>query len=82
MGHVQMARPMGLGRRSPITPGRRPSTERIWNKTNLGTVGSKVPPFVKPVLSGDDQAKLDNLSTAYDYFSMFQPDNLLDFFLF
>ena len=51
---------MGLGRRSPITPGRRPSTERIWNKTNLGTVGSKVPPFVKPVLSGDDQAKLDN----------------------
>ena len=49
--------------------------ERIWNKTNSGMVGSKVPEFIKPVLSADDQHKLDDLASAYDFYKLFQPDS-------
>ena len=49
--------------------------ERIWNKTNSGMVGSKVPEFIKPVLSADYQQQLENISSGYDYYKLFQPDS-------
>ena len=49
--------------------------ERIWNKTNSGMVGSKVPEFIKPVLSADNQQQLENISSGYNYYKLFQPNS-------
>jgi hypothetical protein len=49
-----------------------------WSKTDFGLLGTKTPPFVKPVLSADDAAELDKLSTAYDYYKLFQSEKWLE----
>ena len=41
-------------------------------------VGSKVPEFIKPVLSADDQHQLENMASVYDYYKLFQPDSFAD----
>ncbi len=49
-----------------------------WSKTDPGLLGTKTPPFVKPVLSADDAAELDKLSTAYDYYKLFQSEKWVE----
>lgn len=51
-------------------PARRP-----WSKRDPSLVGTKVPPFIKPVLSAEDTEKLENLNTAYDYYKLFQSES-------
>ena len=66
--------PGGSGDRRPPA-GRRPPTTRNWGNADPGLVGTKVPDFIKPVLEAEDQATLENLNTAYDYYRLFQPDS-------
>lgn len=49
-----------------------------WSSTDPGLLGTKTPPFIKPVLSEEDSADLENLSTAYDYYKLFQSDKWVD----
>lgn len=49
-----------------------------WSRRDPGLVSSRVPTFVKPVLSPEDSAKLENLSTAYDYYKLFQSDSFVN----
>lgn len=53
----------------PVDPGR-------WFKKDPELLGSRVPAFVpKPLPDADRQKVLDDLSTAYDYYKLFQPDS-------
>lgn len=63
---------LGDGDRRPV---RRPPSIRDWIKTNPGLVGNNVPDYIKPVLEDEDQTTLENLSSAYDYYRLFQPDS-------
>lgn len=45
-----------------------------WTKKDPGLVGSRIPSFAKPSLSSEDKEMLSNLSTAYDFYKLFQPD--------
>lgn len=51
-----------------------------WSRKKLGTVGSKVPEFVKPVPSGEELEKLELLKTAsaYEFYKEFQPDSFAE----
>ena len=49
-----------------------------WIKNDPGLVGSRVPVFKKPVLSTEDQETLDSLSSAYDFYKLFQPDSYVN----
>jgi len=49
-----------------------------WSSTDPGLLGTKTPEFVKPVLSEDDTAALANISTAYEYYKLFQTDKWVD----
>lgn len=54
------------------------STVGQWKKEDPGLIGTKVPPFIRPVLSAGDQDKLENCKTAYDFYKLFQPDEFVD----
>lgn len=45
-----------------------------YTKVDPGLVGSKVPDYLRPVLTDDESSQLENLSTSYDYYKLFQPD--------
>lgn len=51
---------------------------RDWLRKDPELVGSKVPAYVQPELSPDDQEKLDSLSTAYDYYKLYQSDSFVN----
>ena len=46
-----------------------------WSKKNPDLNGTKVPPFVEPVLA---TSSLDGLSTSYDFYKLFQPDTYVN----
>jgi len=48
-----------------------------WSKVDSGLVGSRVAPFVKVDLSAEDREKLEGLTTALDYYELFQPDSFV-----
>lgn len=48
-----------------------------WRKANSGLVGSRVPPFVKVAMSIEDREKLEGLTTALEYYKLFQPDSFV-----
>ncbi len=50
----------------------------LWSRRDPGKVGASIPPFNKPVLSAADSARLDSLSTAYDFYKVFQSDGFAD----
>ena len=41
-------------------------------------VGTRIPAFVKPILSNEDQETLSSLSTAYDYYKLYQSDSFVN----
>jgi hypothetical protein len=49
-----------------------------WSHNDPELVGSNIPPFIKPVLSAKDSDHLENLSTAYDYYKLFQSDSFVN----
>lgn len=52
--------------------------EGQWTRKDQGFLGTKVPPFIKPVLSAADTDILETAKTAYDYYKLFQPDEYVD----
>ena len=46
-----------------------------WTRKDPGLVGSRIPAFVKPARSQEDEETFENVSTAYDYCRLFQPDS-------
>ncbi len=44
-----------------------------WSHQNTDMVGSRVPVWVKPVMTAENSDMLANLSSAYDYYKLFQP---------
>jgi hypothetical protein len=52
----------------------RPRAVGQWSRRDPGLVSSRVPPFIKAVLSAEDSDKLENLSTACNYYKLFQSD--------
>jgi hypothetical protein len=46
-----------------------------WLKKDPELLGSRVPAFVPKPLPDADRKVLDDLSTAYDYYKLFQPDS-------
>ncbi len=53
-------------------PVRLPRTQ--WTPQDPGLVGVNTPEFIKPVMSDENREKLEDLSTAYDYYKLFQCD--------
>ena len=53
-------------------PVRPPRTQ--WTPQDPGLVGVNTPEFIKPVMSDENREKLEDLSTAYDYYKLFQSD--------
>jgi len=51
----------------------RPSRTQ-WTPQDPGLVGVNTPEFIKPVMSDENREKLEDLSTAYDYYKLFQSD--------
>jgi hypothetical protein len=57
-----------------------PAAENIraaWSRTDPGKVGSRVRDWVKPTVVGDgfgDEDSLAGLTTAYDFYKLFQSD--------
>lgn len=49
-----------------------------WSNTDTGLLGTKTPQFIKPVLSEVDEQALANISTAYDYYKLFQSDKWVE----
>ncbi len=50
-------------------------TPRIqWTPQDPGPVGLNTPKFIKPVMSEENREKPEDLSTAYDYYKLFQSD--------
>ena len=55
--------------------------QQPWTRTDPELVGSKIPDFLKPVLSAEDQQLIDNLAdggSAYEYYKLFQPDSYIE----
>jgi hypothetical protein len=48
-----------------------------WSRRDPALVGSKIPTFIKPVMTLEDKEKLEILSTAFDYYKLFQPDSFV-----
>ena len=46
-----------------------------WTRKDPGLVGSRIPAFVKPARSQEDEETFESVSTAYDYYRLFQPDS-------
>lgn len=55
----------------PIDPGK-------FTKKNPGLLGSRIPPFQQVDKSPEDQELLKGLSTALDFYKLFQPDEFVD----
>ncbi len=45
-----------------------------WTPRDPGLVGVNTPEFIKPVMSEENREKPEDLSTAYDYYKLFQSD--------
>ena len=45
-----------------------------WTRRDPGLIGTNTPAFIKPVMSPENQDKLDSLSSAYDYYKLFMGD--------
>ncbi len=45
-----------------------------WTPQDPGLVGVNTPEFIKPVMSDENREKLEDLSTAYYYYKLFQSD--------
>jgi len=54
-----------------------PEDPTKWTKADTGLVGSRVPPYVKVDMSNEDREKLEGLTTALDYYKLFQPDSFV-----
>jgi len=50
-----------------------------WSKTDSGLVGSKVPPYIKPLLDMEKEEWVEQLeeASAFDYYRVFQPPNFV-----
>ncbi len=46
-----------------------------WSRKDPGLIGTRIPPFSKPVLSAQDKKILDKQTSAYDYYKLFQPNS-------
>jgi len=53
-------------------------TGNVWQKRDPGLVGSKIPPYQKPVLSQETQETFDSITSAYQYYKLFQPDRFAE----
>lgn len=49
-----------------------------WSHRDPALVGTKIPPFIKPVLSVEDRETFESLSTAFDWYKLFQPDTFAE----
>jgi hypothetical protein len=49
-----------------------------WSTTDPGLLGSKIPPFIQVERPAEDAATLENVSTAYDFYKLFQSDSWVD----
>lgn len=51
-----------------------------WSRRDLARVGSRIPPFVKPVLEEADEERLTHLQTAsaMELYKLFQPDTFAE----
>jgi hypothetical protein len=45
-----------------------------WTPQDPGLVGVNTPEFIKPLMSDENRGNLEDLSTAYDYYKLFQSD--------
>lgn len=52
-----------------------PQPRGQWTRQDPGLIGTNTPHFIKPVISAMDYSKLDDLSTAFDYYKLFQSDS-------
>ena len=53
-------------------PARAPGGQ--WTKRDPGLIGTNTPVFIKPIMSAENKDKLEGLSTAYEYYKLFQSD--------
>ena len=49
-----------------------------WTRQDHGLLGTRVPPFIRPVLSAGDRDLLENAKTAFDFYKLFQPDEYVN----
>lgn len=52
-----------------------PADDGRWQKKNPELLGSRVPAFVLKPMPEADRKVLEDLSTPYDYYKLFQPDS-------
>jgi len=52
--------------------------QKQWSKKNPELVGTKTPPFIKPVLGTVDREKLEGLRTAYDFYREFSGESYIN----
>ena len=49
-----------------------------WRKTDAGLVGSRVPAFVTVDMKAEDREELEGLTSALEYYQLFQPDSFVE----
>ena len=51
---------------------------RQWLRKDPGLVGSRIPAFQKPVLSPEMEETFASVTSAFQYYKLFQPDSFVD----
>lgn len=51
-----------------------------WSTRDSGLVGSKVPPYVKPIMDAEKEELLQRLeeASAFEYYRLFQPSSYVE----